>query len=108
MYALEAISNLWSFKKIVANTETTISSWTSRTNNNGEVWKLTAEGTTLTATAGGSDLATATDSAISSGAAGVWSWESGTYWDDWSGGNVSAGAATPVPVFMNLYRQRWA
>ena len=81
----------------LANGTTTLSA--------GDVIRLEASGTTLTAKRNGSVLATATDSAIASGAPGVYGQgeaTSGTYTllDDWVGADLTAAA-------LQFYQYDW-
>lgn len=65
---------------------------------NGTVIRLEVAGTTLTPYFNGTPQATRTDSAISSGSAGIWALNSGGNGviDDWSGGDLAAPVATPT------------
>jgi hypothetical protein len=70
----------------------------------GQLVRLEVSGTTLTLKYDGSTQTTRTDSAISSGAAGLAGYSSGGsgYLDDWEGGNLSAGGGTPPSSRLSL------
>lgn len=78
--------------KRVAGTPTTLSS-TLNTPNVNDVLRLEAEGTTITALVNAAQDEQVTDSAIASGAAGIYGQNTSTLHrlDDWDGGNLGAG-----------------
>ena len=111
-YYIEAdgIDGFYLFKN-VSGTETQLGSKTAVVATN-DVLKLTANGTTITPNKNGSTTGTPgaqTDSSIASGRIGINGWGQGTgsRMDDWTGGNVSAAAASfPPLVRQRLYRRR--
>jgi hypothetical protein len=73
-----------------------------------EVIKITAEGTTITAYIDDAQQHQQTDSAISSGSAGISGYGDGqTRIDDWEGGDLGgAPPSYPIPEALHSYRQR--
>jgi len=64
---------------------------------NGDVLYIEAVGTTIKVKVNGVQVGTdATDSAIATGACGMWSWDTGTNMDDFLADNIGGGAAPTV------------
>ena len=94
-YVLGIMGTYWRIDKFIAGAQTTVVSAQTRTNNDGETWKLTASGTTTTTLevfVGGGSLGTFNDTTnpIYSGdlRPGLASYDYGAYWDDWVGGDL--------------------
>lgn len=87
-YVVSASTTVVRYRKNVAATFTTLGSDISQAVSNGDTLKLSVSGTTLTASLNGTDLATRTDTALTSGAAGIFIYAVTGYADDWEGGDV--------------------
>lgn len=85
-YALEVWSAGARIRKVVNGTETNLGANFAITPSAGDVFRIEASGTTLTAYRNGSSLGSRTDSDIASGYAGICSYGSANRFDDWSGG----------------------
>jgi hypothetical protein len=85
--------------KSVAGSETQLGSTYAPTFSAGDCVGIKVVGTTITPyTEADGDLATRTDSAIASGAAGLWNYQSAVMkWDNWEGGNVGGGGVSYFP-----------
>ena len=96
--------------KMVSGSFTTLASSSSNIPGANDVLRIEASGTTITPKVNGttdSDLGAQTDSAISSGSAGICGYgsSSGTRGDDFEGGNVAAGGIS-VPVAYHQLKQQ--
>lgn len=80
------------YKITGSSSYTLLTSWGTETA--GDVLKLEAAGSDLTVYRNGSSVATASDSALTTGAAGIWAWD--TTIDDWEGGNLGGGGGARV------------
>lgn len=82
------------FFKVVGGTETQLGADVSNPITTSSVCRIRIEGTLLTYSDDGVDIATRTDNSHSGGAAGLYDGVSQKF-DDWGGGNVAAGVANP-------------
>jgi hypothetical protein len=84
------------FYKFISGTPTDIGNWTG-TCSTGDTMKLEISGTTLTGYINGVSVGTASDSSLSTGNPGIWSFDdSGQELNDWEGGNVGGGGGPTI------------
>jgi hypothetical protein len=93
------------FFKVINGSFTQLGSTVSRTNVDGEIWKLSISGTTLTANIAGVDVATQdAGSELTSGYAGITICTSYKTMDNWEGGNVGVGGGSTPEASLKIVK----
>jgi hypothetical protein len=101
-------NNIYRITKWIAGVESNLAAHASQVMQAGDVVKLSVQGTSLSLVVNGSEIVTATDSALTSGQAGILAFHSDTttpLWDTWEGGDIAAPYDPGAQVSLGSHHQ---